>query len=212
MPLRMSSDHVTPHTEVHTIKFQPNNLDLPVVNGCNNPPPPTEAYRSQQFMDITNDMEGPPPYQNDIADSFIVIRDINHLLSLGTARRLVDCGVSSPAKANQDPVDRDFILFQDEVLRLGDISDISSSDTFSSQVSCCSDVGMDSSTESFASGASSASAIEEQQRRVPVDLSQSDAISAPDVNKPTDMGRLFDWLQSILPLSEEAVPTISTPG
>ena len=162
-------------------------------------------------MDITDDMEGPPPYQNEIADSFIVIRDIDHLLSSDAARRLVDCGPSFLAKANQYLGDGDFVLFQEEALWAGDASDVSSSDTISSQVSCCSDVSMESSTESSASGTCSASAFEDQQRLVLVDPLQSDAISPPDMNKPTDMGRLIDWLQSISPLSEEAVASIVMP-
>ena len=128
----MSSGHVAPHTEVHSGRCPPDSLKVTAVDACINLPPTTEAYRSQQFMDITDDVEGPPPYQDGVADSYLIIRDIHCILSCGSTKMLASMDQISPASLNQYNGAGDFILFQDEALST-DGGDVTSLDSLSSQ-------------------------------------------------------------------------------
>jgi hypothetical protein len=218
----MSSAHVAPQLEVRINKCQSDNLNIIAADAYNNKPPSTEAYRSQQFIDITDDLEGPPPYQNGVADSFIIIRDIHHRLSSNSRKtfelseRCLYVGTDQYTGTGTG----DFILFQDEVLWDDSAEHVNSSGTFSSQVSCCSDISLESSTESSPSSsagsaawseASLAAALAEHQGLVLVEPSRPNIEQPHGISKSVDTSRLIDWLQNISSSSKEVRSSTSIP-
>jgi hypothetical protein len=205
LPLRMSSGHLAPHLEVSINKCQLESLNIIAVDACINEPPPTEAYRSQQFIDISDDLEGPPPYQDNVADTFIVVRDIHHHLSSGTTTKIGLSDRFLHVEADQYTSVGDFILFQDKVSWADSVGDINSSETSSSEVSCSSAISVNSSIESPST--SSASGIGEQQRSALLKSSHSATNKAHDIQKPVDMSRLVEWLQNVLPPAKEVAPS-----
>jgi hypothetical protein len=203
----MSSGHVAPHPEVVINKSPSDSLNIVAANAYDTRPPPIEAYRTQQFLDITDDLEGPPPYQDAVADFFISIRDTRHPLSSDSAKTF-DCS-DRPFYVQTDLCTGtgDFILFQAEALETGGLGDINLSETSSSQISWCSDVSMYNSTNY-----SSASAFAEHQGLIPVESSHSDTDEPYDVIKPVDLSRLLHWLQNISPSSDRVASNISIPS
>ena len=209
-PVTMSPGHVATHLEVHINQSQSDGQDLIAAEDCNNKPPSTEAYRNQQFMDVTDELEGPPPFRHDIGDTFIVAHDIHYQTLSQSIKTFAISDRLVYSEADQHAGTSDFILFQDELLWTDGFEDASSSDAFSSQASCCSEISMDNSTES--STTSSPSAFTEHQRLAPVEPSHSDSERSHDMYIPVDTGRLFDWLQSLSPSSKEIVPSVGIPS
>ena len=152
----MSPHHVATHLEVHINQSQSDGQDLIAVEDCNNKPPSTEAYRSQQFIDVTDELEGPPPFRHDIGDTFIVAHDIHYQTLSQSIKTFAIPDRLVYSETDQHTGTSDFILFQDELLWVDGIEDVSSSDAFSSQASCCSEISMDSSTESSTTSSPSA--------------------------------------------------------
>jgi hypothetical protein len=205
----MSPGHVATRLEVHTNQSRSDGQDLIAVEGCNNKPPSTEAYRNQQFVDVTDELEGPPPFRHDIGDTFIVVHDIHYQTLSQSIKTFAISDRLVYSEADQHAGTSDFILFQDELLWADGFEDASSSDAFSSQASCCSEISMNSSTES--STTSSPSAFTEHQRSAPVKPSHSDSKGSHDMCIPVDTGRLLGWLQSLSP-TKEIAPSVGIPS
>jgi hypothetical protein len=206
----MSPSHVATHLELRINQSQSDGQDLIAAEDCNNKPPSTEAYRSQQFMDVTDELEGPPPFRHDIGDTFIVVHDTHYQTLSRSIKTFAISDRLVYSEADQHTDTSDFILFQDELLWADGFEDVSSSDAFSSQASCCSEISMDSSTES--STTSSSSAFTEHQRLAPAEPYHSDSERPYDVYIPVDTDRLFDWLQSLSPSSKEIAPSVGIPS
>jgi hypothetical protein len=203
----MSPGHVATHLEAHINQSQSDGQDLIAAEGCNNKPPSTEAYRNQQFMDVTDELEGPPPFRHDIGDTFIVVHDIHYQTLPQSIKTFAISDRLVYSEADQHTGTSDFILFQDELLWADGFEDVSSSDAFSSQASCCSYISMDSSTES-----STPSSPPEYQRLAPGEPSHSDSERSHDMDIPVDTSRLFDWLQSLSSSSKEIAPSVGIPS
>jgi hypothetical protein len=206
----MSPGHVATHLEVHINQSQSDGQDLIAAKDCNNKPPSTEAYRNQQFIDVYDELEGPPPFRHDIGDTFIVVHDTHYQTLSQSIKTFAISDRLVYSEADQHTGASDFILFQDELLWADGFEDVSSSDAFSSQVSCCSEISVDSSTES--STTSSSSAFTEHQRLAPVESSHSDSERLYDAYIPVDTDRLLDWLQSLSPSSKEIAPSVGIPS
>lgn len=215
----MPSTHVAPQLELPINECQSNNLAIIAVDAYNNKPPSTEAYRSQQFLDITDDLEGPPPYEDGVADSFIVFRDFHHRLSSHASKtfEISDGCLYLGADQYTDAGTGDFILFQGEVLWDDSVGRANSSSTFSSQVSCCSDISMESSTESSSAGPavwsaeSATAALAEHQGLPLIEPSRPSIDKTDDINKSVDTIRLIDWLQTVWSSSKEVASSTSIP-
>jgi hypothetical protein len=205
----MSPGHVATHLEPHVNQSPSDGQDLIAADGCNNKPPSTEAYRNQQFMDVTDELEGLPPFRHDIGDTFIVIHDTHYQTLPRSIKAFAISDRLMYSEADQHTDTSDFILFQDELLWADGFEDVSSSDAFSSQASCCSEISMDSSTES---STASSSAFTEHQRLAPVGPSHSDSERSYDVYIPVDTDRLLDWLQSLSPSLKEIAPSVGIPS
>jgi hypothetical protein len=216
----MSSGQVAPHLEVAINECPSASLNLVAVNAYGDKPPSTEAYRSQQFIDITDELEGPPPYQDGVAGTFMLIRDSHHQLSSNATGILGLCDGFLHLEAGQSTITGDFVLFQDGVSWADNAGDFSSIDASSSQVSCCSTVSVCSSIESSAAtsasatsvSAASAPAFAEHQRSVLEEPLQLDTDEAYDKTKQVDTSRLIHWLQNVVSSSKESTTSLSIPS
>jgi hypothetical protein len=210
LPLTMPTSYVATHLEVPINQSQPDGQDFTAVEPCNSKPPSTEAYRNQQFLDVADGLEGPPPFQHDIGDTFIVVHDTHYQTPSQSTKTFAIPDRLVYSEGDQHTGTSDFVLFQDELLWADGFEDVSSSDAFSSQASCCSEISMDSSTES--SPPSSPLAFTERQGLAPVKPSHSAFERSHDMCIPVDTDRLFDWLQNLSPSSKEIAPSVSTPS
>lgn len=191
----MSSDHDAPHSGVSIDRYPSESRKSITTEAYENRAPSTEAYRSQQFMDFTDDLEEPPPYQADVADYFTIVRDINQPLPSDPINTFNLSGRLSYLQADQYTRTGDFILFQGEAMETDGPGDVNFSDISSSQISCCSDFSMYRSTES--SAASSTSAYAEHQTLTSEESSRPDTDEPCGTAKPVSLSRLLHWLQSV---------------
>lgn len=206
----MSSGRVAPHPEVSINRHPSDNLKSTTTEAYEDRAPSTEAYRSQQFMDVTDDFEGLPPYQAHVADYFTIVQDINRPLTSDSINTFDLPGRLSYLQTEQYTGTGDFILFQGEAMETDALGDVYFSDISSSQISCCSDVGMYNSTES--SAASSASAYAEHQRLVSPESLHPDTDEPCDIIQPVNLSRLLHWLQSVSSPPDINVSSVNSPS
>jgi hypothetical protein len=202
----MSPAYVAARLEMHVNQSPSDGQDLAAAEHCNDKPPPTEAYRNLQFLDVADELEGPPPFRHDIGDTFIILHDIHYQIPSQSTMGLAISDRIMRSEADQRAGTSDFILFRDELLWTDGFDDASSSDVFSSQASCCSEISVDSSTES--STPSSPPALTEHPVLARVKSSHSDFKKSRDMHTPVDTDRLLGWLQNLLSPPKEIAPSV----